>query len=341
MSPVFGHGRLRLYLLKLLDEAPRHGYEVIRLLEDRFMGLYAPSAGTVYPRLARLEKEGLVTHSVEGGRKVYRLTDAGRAELEARLDELADLETDLRTSLDAMAREIREEVRGSAQTLREELRNAAREMRKEQRRDNRKGQSKPFGDMLSGGRFAEAMRIAETLGAGRDWLNRMGAGWPGCYGDDEAEPTDAAAKPSAPTSSGAKGTTGESTAARPSGAGPVAPTPPVAKEPAEAVREGTNRAVDDAAAEAAQDAAEEAMARAAEQVTAQTAEEAGAETAKATEAQRDSRPAAPSLDLALLDFVEAVRGAARDAHPDAELVAECRDALAEARSRIERALRAR
>ena len=61
MPPVFAHGRLRLYLLKLLDEAPRHGYEVIRLLEERFQGLYAPSAGTVYPRLAKLEAEGLVT----------------------------------------------------------------------------------------------------------------------------------------------------------------------------------------------------------------------------------------------------------------------------------------
>ncbi|NUP41901.1 MAG: helix-turn-helix transcriptional regulator, partial [Streptomyces sp.] len=75
MAPVFAHGRLRLYLLKLLDESPRHGYEVIRLLEERFHGLYAPSAGTVYPRLAKLEKEGLVTHSTEGGRKIYALTD--------------------------------------------------------------------------------------------------------------------------------------------------------------------------------------------------------------------------------------------------------------------------
>ena len=81
MSPVFGHGRLRLYLLKLLDESPRHGYDVIRELEDRFMGLYTPSAGTVYPRLARLEAEGLVTHEVTEGRKVYRITDTGRAEL--------------------------------------------------------------------------------------------------------------------------------------------------------------------------------------------------------------------------------------------------------------------
>ncbi|MDQ1586241.1 MAG: hypothetical protein QOH80_1606, partial [Actinomycetota bacterium] len=91
MTPVFGHGRLRLYLLKLLAESPRHGYDVIRDLEDRFLGLYAPSAGTVYPRLARLEVEGLVTHAEEEGRKVYRITDAGLAELAARQGELDDI----------------------------------------------------------------------------------------------------------------------------------------------------------------------------------------------------------------------------------------------------------
>ena len=71
MTAVFSHGRLRLYLLKLLAEGPKHGYELIRLLENRFLGLYAPSAGTIYPRLARLENEGQVTHTASGGRKVY------------------------------------------------------------------------------------------------------------------------------------------------------------------------------------------------------------------------------------------------------------------------------
>ena len=83
MSPVFRHGSLRLYLLKLLDEAPRHGYEVIRLLQDRFLGVYAPSPGTIYPRLARLEEEGLVTHDEIDGKKVYRITDKGREGLHA------------------------------------------------------------------------------------------------------------------------------------------------------------------------------------------------------------------------------------------------------------------
>lgn len=125
MPPVFAHGRLRLYLLKLLDEAPRHGYEVIRLLEERFQGLYAPSAGTVYPRLAKLEAEGLVTHTTEGGRKVYSITDAGRAELAGRSGELADLELEIRESVAELAAEIRADVSGAAGDLRREMRAAA------------------------------------------------------------------------------------------------------------------------------------------------------------------------------------------------------------------------
>ncbi|MEV5612282.1 helix-turn-helix transcriptional regulator [Streptomyces sp. NPDC052225] len=129
MAPVFAHGRLRLYLLKLLDEAPRHGYEVIRLLEERFQGLYAPSAGTVYPRLAKLESEGLVTHTTEGGRKVYAITDAGRAELADRSGELADLELEIRESVAELAAEIRDDVRGAAGDLRREVRAATSQAR--------------------------------------------------------------------------------------------------------------------------------------------------------------------------------------------------------------------
>jgi len=137
MTPVFGHGRLRLYLLKLLDESPRHGYDVIRELEDRFMGLYTPSAGTVYPRLARLEAEGLVAHEVSEGRKVYRITDTGRAELHERAGELDDLEAEIAGSVRDLATEIRTEVRGSVKDLRDELRAAAKDMRRENRAETR------------------------------------------------------------------------------------------------------------------------------------------------------------------------------------------------------------
>ncbi|MBZ4016860.1 PadR family transcriptional regulator [Streptomyces purpurogeneiscleroticus] len=139
MPPVFAHGRLRLYLLKLLDEAPRHGYEIIRLLEERFQGLYAPSAGTVYPRLAKLSDEGLVTHATEGGRKVYSITEAGRAELAARGGELAELELEIRESVAALASDIREDVSGSARDLRREMREAAQAARRQTARNGRPG----------------------------------------------------------------------------------------------------------------------------------------------------------------------------------------------------------
>ncbi|CAN5282780.1 hypothetical protein BH18ACT4_BH18ACT4_11880 [soil metagenome] len=137
MTAVFGHGRLRLYLLKLLDEGPRHGYEFIRLLEDRFLGLYAPSAGTVYPRLARLEEEGLIEHDERDGRKVYRLTELGRAELRRRADDVADLESEIAGSVRDLAREVRDGVHASVRDLRDELRSAARDNRRQDRHRTR------------------------------------------------------------------------------------------------------------------------------------------------------------------------------------------------------------
>ncbi len=138
MSPVFRHGRLRLYLLKLLDESPRHGYEVIRLLQDRFMGVYAPSPGTIYPRLARLEEEGLVTHDEADGRKVYRITEKGREELRNRSDDLSELEDEITASVRDIAREVTEDVRETVRNLREELTFAARDM-------HRRGTAPPRG----------------------------------------------------------------------------------------------------------------------------------------------------------------------------------------------------
>ena len=133
MTAVFRHGALRLYLLKLLGDQPRHGYEVISLLEDRFLGMYAPSAGTVYPRLAKLEAEGLVEHEEVDGRKVYSLTAAGRDELARSQEALQSLERDLTQSVSDLARDVRSQVRESVRDLRTELKQAAREVRREAR----------------------------------------------------------------------------------------------------------------------------------------------------------------------------------------------------------------
>lgn len=130
MSPVFAHGQLRLYLLSLLNEGPRHGYEIMRDLEQRFNGLYTPSAGTVYPRLAKLEEEGLVSRSDDGRKVTYTITDAGRAEVSARESDLGDLQDDLDRSVSQLAEAVRSRVKGDAADLRAELKAAAQEARR-------------------------------------------------------------------------------------------------------------------------------------------------------------------------------------------------------------------
>ena len=134
MSPaIFGHGHLRLYLLSVLDDRPMHGYEIIQALKDRFGGTYVPSAGTIYPRLAKLEAEGLVTKESDGRKTVYALTDAGRAELNDRRDELDDIENGIGDSVRRLADEVRASVSEAMGTLRAELAAAARESRDDRR----------------------------------------------------------------------------------------------------------------------------------------------------------------------------------------------------------------
>lgn len=155
MSPVFAHGQLRLYLLSLLDEAPRHGYEVIRALEERFDGLYTPSAGSIYPRLARLEEEGLVLRTDEGRTAVYRITDAGRDEVSGRAQDVAALQHELDLSVRRLAADVRDRVRAGAKDLRRELRDAAREAR---------ANARAVGDpMRPGGRDDPARDVERAL----------------------------------------------------------------------------------------------------------------------------------------------------------------------------------
>lgn len=121
MAPVFSHGDLRLYLLNLLDESPRHGYDLMQALSDRTGGTYTPSAGTIYPRLAKLEEEGLVTKTVDGRKTVYEITEAGRAEVAARAGELEGIEAGLADSVRLIADEVRGSVREAMKSLRADL----------------------------------------------------------------------------------------------------------------------------------------------------------------------------------------------------------------------------
>ena len=85
---VFGHGGLRLVLLQLIADKPRHGYELIKAIEERLNGSYSPSPGVVYPTLTLLEELGYVTVSTaDGARKLHTITDAGRQFLDTQRGE--------------------------------------------------------------------------------------------------------------------------------------------------------------------------------------------------------------------------------------------------------------
>jgi DNA-binding PadR family transcriptional regulator len=79
---VFDHGDLRLVVLQLIAEKPRHGYEIIKAIEEQVAGAYAPSPGVVYPTLTLLEELGQVTVAEQDGKKLHTITAAGRAYLD-------------------------------------------------------------------------------------------------------------------------------------------------------------------------------------------------------------------------------------------------------------------
>jgi DNA-binding PadR family transcriptional regulator len=90
---MLAQGDLRLIALALIAQAPRHGYEIIKQLEEKTADWYSPSPGIVYPTLTYLEEAGYVTASAEGSKKLYTITDEGRAYLEANR-ELVDVVLD-------------------------------------------------------------------------------------------------------------------------------------------------------------------------------------------------------------------------------------------------------
>ena len=168
MSRLFGHGDLRLWLLKLIDERPRHGYDIIAGLEEQFLGVYAPSPGTVYPRLAALEQEGLIeVTDEEEGRKVYALTAAGREELQSRTDELNELGERLTRSARDIAREIREDVKASVRDIRREIKEAARDVRRDERLATRAAREETRAGREEARKLREDARRARDEARGR------------------------------------------------------------------------------------------------------------------------------------------------------------------------------
>ena len=100
---MFEQGGLKFVILQLLEEKPRHGYDIIKELEERSGGRYTPSPGTVYPTLTMLEDMGFASATVEeGGKKVYSITDAGRQHLlenKSTVDDVLDRLTQVGASI--------------------------------------------------------------------------------------------------------------------------------------------------------------------------------------------------------------------------------------------------
>jgi DNA-binding PadR family transcriptional regulator len=119
---VFDQGDLRLIMLELMTEAPRHGYEIIKSIEEKVGGAYSPSPGVVYPTLTLLEEMGFATvASTDGARKLYAITPEGKAHLDtnrATLDAIAQRMKQIGDGRDANAPQIERAVENLRTALR-------------------------------------------------------------------------------------------------------------------------------------------------------------------------------------------------------------------------------
>ena len=100
---MFESGEMKYIILRLIKEKPRHGYEIIKALEERMAGCYTPSAGAIYPTLQLLEDQGLVKSVEEEGKRVYHVTPEGEKFLEEH-----------RSTVDDILDRVRDAVRGFA-----------------------------------------------------------------------------------------------------------------------------------------------------------------------------------------------------------------------------------
>ena len=121
---MFEGGELRLVLLKLIADEPRHGYQLIRAVEEMTEGEYAPSPGIVYPTLTMLEDMGLIQEQKsKDAKKVFEATEEGRAHLEENSEEVEDLISKLEGHGEGRRRGQRPEIGRAIGNLMSALRN--------------------------------------------------------------------------------------------------------------------------------------------------------------------------------------------------------------------------
>ena len=115
---MFDPGALRLVVLGLIAEEPRHGYDIIKALEAKFQGAYSPSPGAIYPMLQMLEEADLVVSEANGNKRLYSITEQGKAYLEENAEELARINAQIdQVSAEGGEISLGDEVRGVAKAV--------------------------------------------------------------------------------------------------------------------------------------------------------------------------------------------------------------------------------
>ena len=132
-SRLFHKGDFKYLILGLLKEKPKHGYEIIRDLEEKSHGLYAPSPGAVYPTLQWLEEAGYVTAVVQDGKRVYTITEAGQAFLVEKEKESEEINKNMKEWWGPWSDEFRGEMKEVMHLLSDMGRMIAKEARQTSR----------------------------------------------------------------------------------------------------------------------------------------------------------------------------------------------------------------
>ncbi len=143
----FHKGGMKYIILDLIQDKPRYGYEIIRELEERSQGMYAPSAGAVYPTLQMLEEMGYVTSSQSDGKKVYTITDEGRKFLEEKGAEAEEVRKHFKHHWGAMHRGEMMEVMGQMREIFHLLRHQLGSITPEKSRRIREALTKAYGEI--------------------------------------------------------------------------------------------------------------------------------------------------------------------------------------------------
>ncbi len=136
-GPLFGRGAVKFIVLDLLKDQPKHGYEIMKEIEEKVGGFYAASPGSVYPTLQMLEDQGYVRSTEKDGKRTYQITDEGKKYLEENKEALDEIQEKFHHGFGAKfnveQRETMRELRDLVHSMAHELRRGSNQPEKWQK----------------------------------------------------------------------------------------------------------------------------------------------------------------------------------------------------------------